>query len=253
MIGDGNVDRTNPFNNGSWTITRGLRSISSVDPTNHSNYNEQYQDILPEHEGKDLVQILNILATRDEGGRWLDLGCGAGMALLEARESFPSSKLEIVGIGHPDDVKTNLADNPRGTMTGPTELEFQKNEIDFIPVDFTKLNPQDIGQFDLVTAVYSVDWMNEPRWETIKRVWKMLRTGGIAMIAPFDDCNVYDTIGYKNGRSMWPELEKYGIVINRSRGGIVFQKNEEELPDVFTPIPFSNTAYVVFPTGSESK
>jgi SAM-dependent methyltransferase len=227
------------FTNEGWVITRGLKRKSGTVYTVDS---EQYMDVLPTYKGKDLIKLL---AEKTESGhaKILDIGGGAGLAALEIRDLYKSELLDITVIGHPQDTKQYLMDLPRNIgYHEPTEKKLLEKKIGFEYIDFTRLTEHDLeklGKFDLITAVFSLTWMKQPKYELIKHVYNLLKNDGIALVGPliikFDGMSVFD---YLNSQ--------FGTDFDVNSDGVSFRKTVDKLPDIFQTRDIRDTVETVF-------
>lgn len=218
----------NPSNE---VITRGLRPSEG---TRVSEGNESYLDILPTYDGKDFIQILTeeIEERKKEGGgpvRILDIGGGAGIAMLDLRDEFTPEELEIVIIGNEKHTQTELDDNQRGVRRDSTANELSDRNINFIHTNFLRAH-RDIGtrSFDVVVACYSLNWIDYSPYAIFKKVWRQLVPGGVAFLAPFS--GDIALIGQKdsNVENLWSYLNSNcdaGIEMNG--GGISFKRDDD--------------------------
>jgi len=212
---DAHIDFTtqsisSPFKNEDWTIERRLRRDSD---TRSSNETDCYLDVLPTNQGKDLIQIIDELKVNGKKPiRLLDIGGGAGLADMDLRTEYPSDVLEIVMIGHIEDVQTDLFKPNRKVSRNSTETELGEKNIKFISLDLSKSNPdltdQLGGDFDVIIASHSLKWIAEKRAsnrpdffkegvgeevkkEMVHEVYELLKPNGVALIAPYDQDIMY--------------------------------------------------------------
>lgn len=218
-------------NPGDWSTTRRLKR-----PDNEawSTRNEGYLDILPRFDDRDFIAHL-VDKINDQGSAsLLDIGTGAGIALLDLRKKFPDpSKLRIVGLGNRKEIQEWARDIPRGVFVLNPEQELESANIEFIHANFPdayKTLKQD--SFDVITAVYSLDWINYPSYSLVKKVWRLLKHNGIAFIGPFE-FHLKNKSGHLIKGSDYLKSE-YGLNFQTYPGAVSFKKTQRTLPDIFS-------------------
>lgn len=210
------------FENEDWTIERRLIRPDGVPLTNETAC---YMDVLPTYAGKNLLELIDERIANGEKTRILDIGCGAGLADIDLKEKY-GDNVEIVAIGHEEDIKKDLNKPQRGvTFREPTEADINRLNIDFRFLNFTTLKPDEIGNFDIVIASHSLKWIaeksadqrpdffkegvqDEAKKEMILKIREMLSPNGVALIAPYDQNIDYSIEGL--------ELNHDGVSFSRS-------------------------------------
>lgn len=215
----------------SWVIERGLSRPPDI---LFREGTEQYLDVLPLLDGKNFLEYIALFGREQlRTVRWIDIGCGAGLALLDARKHFKGKlvNLKITGLGHNQDTNTYLRDIPRGVSRGPTKEDLEKENIKFVHGNFIDSGKLFGGEkFDVITSCFCLYAIDYPHWSLIKKVWRLLENGGVAFIAPFSFPRLVDK---KTGgiSSLSDYLrENYQLKIGENRGGVSFEKTRPSLP-----------------------
>lgn len=119
-------------------------------------------------------KILSDKIKAQEKVRFLDVGCGSGRALIEAKK-IHGGAVNCLGItGYPYHV--------HGGRSGE---DITSNGIGIIVEDVQKLSrfiTKD--SFDLVTAIFLFPYLADP-WSVLKQIYDVLKPGGDAVIYPF--------------------------------------------------------------------
>lgn len=217
--------------NRSWVTTRRLfgcdRDVYLADTGG-------YLDTLPTFQGKSFLEWIEELGKEQlRMVRLLDIGCGAGFALLDEKEYFKGKfvNLEITGLGHRQDISAYFRYAPRGVSRRPTKEDLERERIKFIHGNFVDSGKLFRGErFDVITSCYCFNAIEYPRWSLIKKAWRLLEMHGVAFIAPFSFPRLVDrNTGTISSLSDYLR-EKYQLKIEEKNGGVSFEKTCSSLP-----------------------
>ncbi len=227
------MDTIPDFHNSGWETSR--RFINQPDIFGSP---ESYLDVLPTYYGRTAHDVL-IEKTSKGFSRLLDLGGGGGIGAVGIRKRFSTEKLDISVIG-------SEADTLKPFKLSPRELDFREpskdhlieNNINFHQIDFTKITPDDIarlGRFDVITAVYSVGWMEEAKYKLLQKIEGLLKPDGIAFVGPLQILKNISDSSWQTESAFTYLNRTYGTQIDMSNGGVAFQKdnNKIQFPNIF--------------------
>lgn len=214
-----------------WVTTRRL---FGRDEDVYLTHNEGYLDTLPTFQGKSFLEWIEELGKEQlRTVRLLDIGCGAGFALLDEKEYFKGKfiSLEITGLGHRRDISTDFRYPPRDVSRRPTKEDLEREKIKFIHGNFVNSGKLFGGeQFDVITSCFCFYTIDYPRWSLIKKTWKLLKMHGVAFIAPFSFPKLVDrNTGTVSSLSDYLR-EKYQLKIEEKNKGVSFEKTCPSLP-----------------------
>lgn len=201
---------------------------------------DSYLDILPTFHGQTIQDILKD-KTDESYSRYLDLGGGSAIAAVGVHKRFPPDKLDITVIGHTTDTEKPFKLSPRELeFREPSKYHLTENHINFNHLDFTQITPHDeatLGRFDVISAVYSVTWMKQNKYELIQKVYKLLKPNGVAFITTIG-IRLDDPTSYKSESAFQYLNKEYGFDFQENSGGVAFSRVEgkDELPNIFEPV-----------------
>lgn len=214
---------------GEWLTNRPLRH----DPETHD---EAYGDVLPTYTNEfgKTKTFLDVIGEKIEAGqqvRWLDIGCGTGRALLEARELFPPESLDLVGLGSSLDLDRPFFD-VRGVLQDPTRSALENGDIKFVHGGFIGCEPKVHPPFDVITAVYSTMYVgvDYPTIKIYQKIHRMLKDEGYAFIYPLDIPDI--VFAHNNFRIPFDQFQRqcHGIDIKAQDRGVVMRRNVPVFP-----------------------
>jgi len=213
-----------------WVITRRLQR--PADQPWPDNGNSGYLEVLPTFGGQTFVDLIAAGVEQGRKMSLLNIGCGAGLALLDLRERFSPDQLEIVGLGNRRDTEKPLDDIARDVSRKSTAGDLEKAKIRFIYGNF--VNSREIlgsRSYDIITAVACLDWIPYPGFALFKKVWRLLKGKGVAFVAPFNLRLIEP--GKKETTSFFRFLKEKGLEVEGNRGGVAFRKTQPNIPNIF--------------------
>ncbi len=214
--------------NSGWVKTRRLQRPEGLGLTDAT---ASYVDLLPRFEKKTFLDHLYQLVDDKGKGKYLDIGGGTGLAALDLREIFPPEKLDIAVIGHQTDIEEGQYAHFGRYPLQPTKEKLEENNINFIHTDFLKAHKKlGSSSFDVVTACWSLNYIEYPPYAILKKVWRQLTPNGVAFIYPLS-VGLVDT---KTGdRLSFTEYlqDEFDLDIEARGGGISFRRTKPQLPN----------------------
>jgi SAM-dependent methyltransferase len=154
----------------------------------------------------EIVEFLQGRIERGKQGRWLDLCCGEGKALIEAAKILAEQKvspdLEIIGI----DLVPMFAPQPPG-------LDFLK----LIESSFENFRPN--NKFDLITCVHGLHYIGD-KLSFLEKTISWLNVDGI-FLANLDLSNFRFGDGKSAGKTIVKELRNGGFEYNSKKHLII--------------------------------
>lgn len=168
---------------GDWITDRRLSLQPGEVPTLR-NGGGGYLDILPRFHGLTFVEEIQRQIGSKGSTSFLDIGCGAGIALLDLRKKFTQEQLRIVGIGHRGDTLKYTRNG--GTPTAP---KLEAEGITFIHANLVDLT-DNIGQFGVVTACATLQHIRWPDHDLLRIIWELLKDNGVAFLGPFNPSGI---------------------------------------------------------------
>lgn len=142
------------------------------DPTEDSSGSYIYE--LGEYKGGNVYNLIEKMLNRTNKLRILDVGCGEGNFLMELKQKF-GDKIDANGIN---------------TFEYHNDQKLRKSNINVEISDIDNFNSEE--EFDLIVGVHSLQYTSNPM-SSLKKIYRILKPGGIAMIQPFP-VNIADQI-----------------------------------------------------------
>lgn len=184
---------------------------------------QTYENYLPTFEQKTLTQVLQEKIQQVHSPQevtYLDIGYGNGLALLEAKQRY-GDVIAPIGYGTTYHSKVPYKDLD-GIVYSPTYDELITQNIKLIEgnvLDIRQMVPD--NSIDVVSALHSIDYAQLPYWEVMKKIYRILKPGGIAFIS-----NIYIT----NRNELQNYLQAQGYEFEVREDALSFRKTKSELP-----------------------
>jgi SAM-dependent methyltransferase len=135
-----------------------------VEPEWAKDYLERRESI--PHRGEGYAAVLELLATRRDPARVLDLGTGDGYTLARVLAEYPAA----VGIGL--DFSTEMLARARGSFGSDPRVEILEHDLD-------QPLPKELGPFDLVVSSFAIHHCVPERQRALYgEVFEHLTAGG---------------------------------------------------------------------------
>ncbi len=201
-------------------ISRGLTHSIGTEQT--------YENILPRFQGKTIVEVLadktetaqqkaNQLGVPPERVKYLDIGYGNGFALLEASEN---ELIIPIGYGNSHLTEVEYKDLD-GTVHPPTQSELNVRRVQLIEGNVLDIGHNITGNsIDVISMEQVMHYTDLPYWEIIKRIYRLLKPGGVAFI---------DNTYFSNREELSSFLTAQGYSFEIGFDNISFQKTKPTL------------------------
>lgn len=221
-----------------YVTTRGLVNTgSNVPDSGHDYYPQGYNEVLPKFKDKTLIELIEERVQRGETPTILDLGYGHGNFLLDCRDVWQGS-VNLQGYG-----SSTIPANERvkyGDVIQPATLtKLQEAGVELIDGDIMDLSTiYGHNRADLITSMYALMHVRYPQWELLKKVYRALKPGGIALLH-------WDRLGMSELEAFLGEyLKERGYSFEFGVNKVSFQKTE---PDLDLPVRTARWHYFAPP------
>jgi len=202
---------------------------------------ESYIDVLPTFKGKDFASLIDEEVQRREQRATLsekpferivivDIGYGMGQFLLDCKERW-GDKVSLIGFGTDVYAKRGFHDADNDIVpTYDVLINLGVNLVEGNVIDIEKRLENNSADF--VVASNALIYVLYPRWELLKKIYRVLKQNGIALL---------DSGPYPEGGA---ELEKYleenGYLFEFTAIGTAFKKTNPDVnilawTDISTP------------------
>jgi SAM-dependent methyltransferase len=217
----------------SFVTWRGLRQRGVPVEENLDELVEGYINILPRYQGNDIIELVDkAIEDRTSASDKItivDIGYGNGSFLLDARKEW-GDQLRLIGYGNDGYTKipqrTHLARAQGGYYLPPTQTQLEEAGIELINGNAIDIRDK-LGDntADFIVSCYGLTNVEFPHWELLKKVYRSLKPGGIALIHPFYDLHILMTVQ--------DYLLEMGYDFTINLDGVSFKKT---LPDIKIPV-----------------
>ncbi|MFB3763672.1 MAG: class I SAM-dependent methyltransferase [Methanotrichaceae archaeon] len=154
------------------------------------NYDEEIRHILPYYNSYHLETINLVMAVQLNPKVWLDTGCGTGTFVEMAMKHFPDTLFILA------DPTVDMLEAAKKKLSGQERVEFLE------PVSTQDLSREDIGSFDVITAIQSHHYLSkDDRIKATRVCYDLLNKGG--MYVTFENIRPFTEIGTKIGKRNW--------------------------------------------------
>lgn len=219
-----------------WTTFRGLRPRSFNMPNGLLPFNaEGYLDTLPTFTGLNFEQLVEAEITRREGKSRsqnipfdpitiVDVGYGNGQFLLDCEKEW-GNKVRLVGLG------TDIY-SKKGRRVGTHTIRATHQDLIGKGVELVNGNVVDIRKVlgdnyaDIIVSSLAFEYVNYPPWELLKKIYRTLKPGGIALL----DYSYVICHALKGAQKY---LDDHNYEFEIGEDSVAFKKTE---PDIALPI-----------------
>jgi ubiquinone/menaquinone biosynthesis C-methylase UbiE len=211
----------------SFNVSRGLYR-------NDTLHTEGYLDTLPTFEGSNFVQLVDfeIQKRKTEAQttgepyqriRIVDVGYGQGRMLLDCFTKW-GEDVELIGYGNDYYTKAEaMADD--GLKLPPTKDQIEHAGIRLVSGNIVDIR-RELGDncVDFLVCCNTLQWVNYPKWEMVKKFFRVLKDKGVALI---------DSVGIKIKNGQQADLVTYlrnsGYSFEIGLMSISFKKEQEDI------------------------